>query len=100
MPGRQPRGWAAGMRARWQTTRTMDLAENSATACICIVPDHVTLRCHPFETVVHATILTAVRPLRIVKRARMRVPEPWQDLVEPLRRCRPGAMTSGQRRRG
>jgi hypothetical protein len=75
MAGLRPQDWATGTRARWQATRAMDLAENRTTACVGIIPDHVTLRRHPFEAVVHASILTAVGPLRIVKRAGMRLPE-------------------------
>ena len=96
MSGLRRQDRAAGTRTRWQTARAMDLAENRTTVRVRIVPDHVTLRCHPFEPVVHASILTAVRPFRIVKRAGMRLPEPGQDLVKPLRRTRSGTMPPRQ----
>ncbi len=65
-----------GLRTRGHDTWAMNLAKDCPAAGVGIVPDHVTLRCHPFEPVVHASILTAVRPFRIIKRTRMRLPKP------------------------
>lgn len=90
----------AGMVARGHGARAPDPTKDCPTARVGIVPDHVALRRHPFEPVVHASILAAVRTLRVIKRTRMCLAEPLQHFVEPWRRGRRRAMTLGQSRNG